>query len=378
MCIRDSVWRIGALVGGDDVAAVSAAMLLLTHGFANQARRNMLEIPLTFWVALALLIWIEGRRRPQILPLFGAPLACALLTKSVLGLLPLGLVAASAVVAPEYRALLRRPGLWIGIGLGLLLGASWPIHQWRTFGSEALRQHFLVEIADRATARFDLREILLGYPKTLLVHYQPVILPALVGAALLWRRRAQAGADAVVLVAWAILPVLLYSASSARSARYVYPTLPALALCAGYWIARDFPRVGRVLSTWVSPAVATAAAVVFWVRPALLAPGGTAPIKQDHRIRARVPAEEPLVYLGSDGNYWSLANPLLYYQERSLDFPAATAEKALADVGARSSGLLVVDRARHAELGDAANAPVVIEGKNWIVLDLKASPSRPE
>ena len=376
--ILAAVFRIGTLVSGPDVGAAAAAMLLLTPGLTNQARRCMLDVPLTFWVTLAMLVLVESRRRPHLLPLFGLPLACGLLTKSLLGLLPLALAIGVAVVVPAYRPLLRRPGLWLGVGAGLLLAATWPVHQWTTFGIDALRQHYLLEIMNRATARLDVWQVLLGYPKTLFALYQPVIIPAILGAVVLWRRRSTAG-EAGVMAVWAFLPVLLYSASSARAARYVYPTLPALALCAGYWIDTVLPRVGRHLSTWVAPAIALAAAIVFWVRPTLLARSATeTAIKEDRVVRLRVPPGESLAYLGTEGNYWRLASPLIYYQERSLDFASPTAEAAVAQVRGRSSGLLVADRDRLAELGEAAAAPAVLEGGNWVVLDLAAVRATPE
>jgi 4-amino-4-deoxy-L-arabinose transferase-like glycosyltransferase len=371
--ILAGVWAIGRRLAGGEVAAAAMAILILTPGFTNQARRCMLDMALTFWVTLAVLVLVEGRRRPALLPLFGVPLACAILTKSLLGLLPIALLAGIIVVVSEYRALLRRPGLWIGIAAGLLLAAVWPVHQWLAFGLDALRQHYLQEIMSRATARFDLPQILLGYPKTLLTLYEPVIVPAVVGAVLLWRRAKESGRETLVFAVWAFLPVLLYSLSSARAARYVYPTLPALALCAGYWIATSFPQVSRALSAWVAPGVALAVALIFWIRPSVLARSATETlIKQDRTVASRVPEGESIAYLGDEGRYWRLANPLIYYHGRSLDFTAATAEQALARARVRRSGLLVVDRERLDELGPAASAPVVLDGGDWRVIEVKA------
>lgn len=120
----------------------------------------------------------------------------------------------------------------------------------------------------------------------------------------------------------------------------------------------------------IAPAIAAAAAIVFWVKPTLLARSTTAVIKEDSAVRPRVAPGELIAYLGSDAMYWRIANPLLYYQERSLDFPLESAPEALARARG-ASGLLVVDRARLDELGEAAAAPTVLDGGPWVVLDVR-------
>jgi 4-amino-4-deoxy-L-arabinose transferase-like glycosyltransferase len=369
--IMAGVWRIGCLSLGAGAGAGAAALLLLTPGFTNQARRCMLEIPLTFWVTAAMLLLLEGRRRPRLLWLFGACLGGALLTKSVLGLLPLAIALAAFGLAPAWRATLVRAAFLGGCLAGLALGASWPLHEWLSFGPQALRAHYLLEIAARATQTFDLWGFLLHYPRVLVTQYQPVVLPALVGAAGLWRRRREPGGEAgLLLVLWALVPVALYSFSATRSTRYVYPVLPALALCAADWIARRLPRLSTALIRYVAPGLAAAAAIVFWVRPTLLANPGTAVFKHERRMAQRVPPHEPIAYLGYPERYWRLANPLLYYQERTLAPPAASAREALEQAGSGESRLLFVERARVAELEQEV-APVWLEGGDWVALDLQ-------
>jgi 4-amino-4-deoxy-L-arabinose transferase-like glycosyltransferase len=193
-----------------------------------------------------------------------------------------------------------------------------------------------------------------------------VILPGLVGAALLWRRR---GGDAVsrLLPIWTVLPIALYSLSSARSARYLFPIFPALALCSGDWLGGSFPRFTAALRRWVAPAVALLAAAVFWLRPTLLAASGTAFFKEDTVIESRVPGTEPLTYLGSWADYWGLANPLLYYTERQLEAPSESLAAATDAAVRRRSGLILVQRNRLHELQGREYA-VVLERPEWLLV----------
>ena len=369
--IMVGVWRLGSVASGAGTGA-AAALLLLTPGFTNQARRCMLEIPLTFWVTAAMVVLVESRRRPRLLWLVALPLAGGILTKSVLGLLPLALAAAAFALAPAWRATLLRVGFLAGVAAGLALGATWPLHQWLTFGPDALHAHFVAEISARATERFSLWGFLFHYPRIILSLYQPVVLPALVGAVIFWRRRREPGGEvAVLLVLWAFLPVALYSFSATRSTRYVYPILPALALCAAEWLTRSFPRVSAALVRVVAPLAAAAAAAVFWVQPSLLASTGTKVFKDDQQIGRRVPPGEGIAYLGDPERYWRIANPLLYYQERSLAPSSASALEAVAQSRRTSSRLLFVERRRLPELEALATAPALVDGGDWLALDLR-------
>ena len=118
---------------------------------------------------------------------------------------------------------------------------------------------------------------------------------------------------------------------------------------------------------FVAPAVAVAAAAIFWIRPTLLAAGGTTFFKEDRVIRSVVPEGEPITYLGSRADYWALANPILYYTERRLEAPSATLPDALGAVRQRASGLLLVQKNRLHELQPGAYT-VVLERPEWALL----------
>lgn len=197
---------------------------------------------------------------------------------------------------------------------------------------------------------------------------------ALAGVALLllspiYRRRTTPGG--FLLAVWVLLPIVLYSFSAAQSNRYLYPILPALALCAGHWLRRTLPRVERHLATRAAPAAALAAAVTFAVSPASLTRDLNGPFKRDaQRIQARAPGGHPLPYLGD--RYWEMVNPLLYYTERTLVFPPeSNPADAVAAALEHPARRLLCDRDRLAELTAAAGRPArtVAEGARWVLLE---------
>ena len=130
-------YRIGRKLVGRESALTAVALLMLTPLFVDGARGCMMEMPQVFWVSLAMVIAIGGRYHPNRLLLLALPIAAGLLTKSVLGLLPV-LVLAAAALSTDYRVLWRTAHVWVGLAFGVLLGSSWMIHQYFTIGPSRL------------------------------------------------------------------------------------------------------------------------------------------------------------------------------------------------------------------------------------------------
>lgn len=358
-------YRLGRLAFGERAAIAAVCALLLTPQFDSNARRCMLEIPTTFWITLCFCILLEGIRKPRAHLLMAIPLAGGLLTKSLLGLLPLFVFAAFCALHSPARESLRKPWIWIGCAAGIALGASWPIHEWMTFGSEALRAHYFAEIAVRSTQSLPLWKHFFGYPFILLGSFQPLIIPAIAGAVILWKQRK--GTAGLILV-WAALPILLYSFSSAQSSRYVFPILPALALCAGAAIERFLPRTSLWLAR-ATPAIILIAAAILWMQPQWIVEDENRVFKEEPALFQQIAETESLAYFGT--RYWRFANPLLYYDDRLLDTPALSFPDAVASAQQRKSKLFLCDRnpATLQQLGPSWKA--IRETPDWLLLSVK-------
>ena len=357
---------LGRRLLGEAEGLTAGALLLISPLFVNHARRAMLEVPLTFWVVLAMLVLVWSRNAPRRLALLALPLGAAILTKSVLGLVPLFVIAGAALADADLRRALRTRWLVAGVGFGLLLGAAWPIHQWLVHGPRALEQHFVAEIANRTTAGgLDLRRMLLSYPRALLESFQPVVL--LAAAALPRLLRTDAPPGSRLVAAWFVVPVVLYSLSSAQSPRYLFPTLPAMALGGAFWLVGRFPRAAAAVRLG-APIVALLAAATFWLAPQILARSGNDVFKFGSAISDRLPASEALPYLGT--RYWGFANSILYYQERYLEPPAASAAAAVASARSRSR-LLFADRDRASEVAAIAPVTPIFTAGDGVLLEVR-------
>jgi 4-amino-4-deoxy-L-arabinose transferase-like glycosyltransferase len=358
------VYRIALLTFSAEAGLAAVALLLICPYFEGNARRCMMEMALCFWVSLGVLVFLEGQRRPSHLGWIAVPFAAALLTKSVLGLL-LPIVLGGAAFDEEGRATLRDRRLHLGLLGGLALGLSWPLVEWARFGSEALRAHFLGEILRRSTAGFDLRAMAYDYPYYLAAYFEPALPLGLLGVLyLLARKKAKP-----LLAFWAVAPIVLYSLSSARSARYVFPIFPPLALCGGALLASAFPGAGLAVRRGLAPLGLLGATVLLWVRPTLLVGQGTAIFKNDNVIRARLPVGQNLPYYGK--RYWLYANPLLYYTERYLLPPADDPRDAIIEAAWSTSKLLLVDRERLIEIPwSGVRYKVLEESDDWVLMKL--------
>jgi hypothetical protein len=119
------------------------------------------------------------------------------------------------------------------------------------------------------------------------------------------------------------------------------------------------------------PALALGAALLYWVAPAKLQRMGTAAFKSQAQLLREIPAQgESVTYFGN--NYWSMANPLQYYGEKSLDPSTASLEEAVAKARGSQSGLLLLDRSHWNEADPAlATARMLAQGGNWVLLTVQ-------
>ncbi len=152
------------------------------------------------------------------------------------------------------------------------------------------------------------------------------------------------------------MPVAIASLSSAQSSRYIFSILTPLALCAAWWLLRVMPRAAAFITRWFTPALAAAAALVFWVQPTLLTRDQNQIFKsQAERLKRDIPVGSTVGYLGT--RYWLIANPLLYYTDRTLTQLATAAE--LCD-DSRKIVTVFVDKDQRA-IGESAGADVRVD-----------------
>src|SRR5215510_2275138 len=267
---------------------LSMAILSGTQIFIKYAMHSMTDAPFTFFFTLALYLYLKGLKKPGYFLLSGVAIGAAILTRSVLGIIPLGVIFLHLIVTGRHELIWSR--YFIGaLALSITLPAIWYGSQYNLYGRQFLNEHFsfvsskisrqgadvrdysrqkevilcrtaggqnftLTLPADaptRSDERSGRSQIILGfveYPKLLLRHYWPwlpLMLIGLVGQALSFIRSRDNGA--AFLIIWVACVLILFSVSEAKALRYIMPVFPAFAIFAAAplsrWVVSGRPAI---------------------------------------------------------------------------------------------------------------------------------------
>ena len=224
------------------------AMLVLasTQFFLKNATHAMTDVPFTFFFMLAIFFYVKGLKKSAYLTFLGLPLGLALLTRSVVGFLALGIILAHLILTKRYRTL-RSPWLIYGVALALALPSIWYASQYRLHGAEFLASHleFLnskLHVASRASHWMTI----FNYPVALLKYYWPW-LPFLVAGLVMEVRAAVREKDqtAILLVIWVLAVLVPFSFAETRYPRYILPVFPAFTILSAIALNRWLPAASR-------------------------------------------------------------------------------------------------------------------------------------
>jgi len=250
-----------------------------TQIFIKYSMHSMTDAPFTFFFTLALYLYLKGLKKQGYFPLSGVAIAAAILTRSVLGLIPLGVIFLHLFVTGRL-ALIRSKHFIGAVILSVALPIVWYGSQYNIHGRQFLDEHFSFvagKIFGRgAVVRDDLRQsevilcraiggqdltvttpadaqsrsddgrgfnqIIIGfveYPKLLLRNYWPwlpLTLMGLFGQARAFVRSRDSGA--ALLVIWVACVMIPFSISEAKALRYIMPVFPAFAILAAAPLSR--------------------------------------------------------------------------------------------------------------------------------------------
>ncbi|GAB1595010.1 ArnT family glycosyltransferase [Lysobacter claricitrinus] len=292
--------------GYERAAALVFATMLLP---AIASQLVTIDFLLTACETLAMYAYVElrwGDARPRWAYLMWGAFGLAFLAKGPPGLLPLLAVVVSEFAQPAPRRAFR----WPAIALFLVVALSW-------FACVVMREPRLLAyfLGDEVVSRVASNEFgrhgewygwLVVYAPTIVLGALPWTIPALRHAARAvrrapdWKRAAGRTADAptILLIAWCVLPLIVFCVARSRLPLYVLPLTVPLALLA----VRDYAARGAAL-----PSVPLLVWIVLLV--ALRIGGSHIASEQDARqwadaIRARTGAPiDRVVFVDDDPRY---------------------------------------------------------------------------
>jgi 4-amino-4-deoxy-L-arabinose transferase-like glycosyltransferase len=306
------------------------AMLVLasTQFFLKNATHAMTDVPFTFFFTLAIYFYVKGLKNSVYLTLAGLPLGLALLTRSVVGFLALGVILVHLVLTKRYTVL-RSPRLICGVALALAIPSVWYVSQYRLHGAAFLASH-LQFLSGRMhgegiTAGWT---TILNFPVSLLKYYWPW-LPFLVTGLVMEGRAAIREKDqtAMLLIVWVLLVLVPFSLAETRYPRYNMAVYPAFSILSAIALDHWIPVARRkMFFNAACGAVCAAICLTFLLAPKARADDilKLAPIAEANSS----PGQRVLIYTYEDGREDYLYQ-FIWYSNRYAQLPAALNDLAV-------------------------------------------------
>jgi 4-amino-4-deoxy-L-arabinose transferase-like glycosyltransferase len=390
------------------VAYLSSFLLLTTPYFTKHARRSMLDVFVAFLYLLAFWAFIKGvrradeGRRPAWFLLAGFGVGCAIMTKSIIGVLPL-FVMVGFLLATGRAKLLYHPLSLVGFAVMILTVLPWYLGQYLLHGAAFLDGHFGRLLYDHAVAGkyshyawYDH----FGYLRDMLRNGWPWVLPFFAGLA--WHAVRSFGGPAragsrtpaappggadgisathrpsvppdrverdasIFLTLWGAGLLAILSLAEERMLRYIIPLFPAMAIAAasmlGGWFGSEERQ--RRLVALTSALLALAAAVIVLTPIRLSTERNTGVYRLAIAAREVVPPGDTVLNL--DQYYWSVSNTFLFYSGRDVTEPIR--DRALFVKEASSGRFGLVTQAAYESLfpDRTEQFPVVARSDGWVL-----------
>lgn len=232
-----AIFFIGTVLKNDIVGFFSGMGLLLTRYMPRVARHNTMEVPLMFFITLAILFLILGsKKHKSFYLLFGVSTGFAVLTKGVIGLFPL-LMAILVFATNKKLKDLWNPFFLGGIVLFLAVPGTWLFMKsdMASVGIlDTLRSYNnFVRGAFKGLSRVDpgtrMRFI------TRLIEFCYIIIPGVIlGIYFIVRDNIkEKRRDLLVIPVWALIFLAAFLISNWRRGLFLLPMYPALAVMFG-------------------------------------------------------------------------------------------------------------------------------------------------
>lgn len=253
---------------------LSMVILSGTQYFIKYSMHSMTDVPFTFFFVLSIYLYLKGLKEPRCFLLSGVAIGAAILTRSVLGLIPLGIIFLHLLVTGK-RALIGSKSFIGAVALSIALPVVWYGSQYELYGRQFLDEHFSF-VASKISGKVDLpqREVVLcqagngpdltvtlptaapthsaagrglgrialgfvEYPKLLLRHYWPWLPLMLIGLVGQVRNLTRSrDSVAALLIIWSACVLIPFSISEAKAVRYIMPVFPAFAILAAAPLSR--------------------------------------------------------------------------------------------------------------------------------------------
>lgn len=236
-------------------AVLGGAVLVSTSGFIEAAREVRFDVPLIFWMLLAWYATLhalsgEGRERTVWFVVMGSAVGFAFMTKSVVGIVPVMVIAPLVFTVLGIRAV-KEVGIWYAALAAIVVAMPWHLCMSAKFGMQFWHSYLGVHVIERYS------ENLFGNAATneLYTDYlwdfgMPwIVLAPLLTAVVFLVRRSIDRTDIIrffsFVVGGCMIGVLFYAAET-KVVHYLVPLFPIVAITVGYGFHLIIPHIPTV------------------------------------------------------------------------------------------------------------------------------------
>jgi 4-amino-4-deoxy-L-arabinose transferase-like glycosyltransferase len=351
------------LTGQIWLALLAMLVLMSTQFFVKNATHAMTDVPFTFFFTLTIFLYIKGLQKPAYLVFLGLPLGLALLTRSVVGLLAVGIIVAHLILTKRYE-FLRSPWLAAGFLLAIALPAAWYGSQFHSHGAEVIQAHLrFVNSKIHVESASSNWTTVFNYPMALLKYYWPWLPFLLVGLALEARAmRETKDSVATLLIVWVLFIFVPFSFAQTRYPRYIMAVFPAFSILSAMALDRLIPVGQRELFLKSACAIAGLAVVLVPLFPAKARAADIrtlAPIADANCL----PGQRVLFYT-YENDRWDYQWQFLWYGHHYTDL-ASDVNDLASRVEAKEVTTVIVDKQSYEKLRNQVPSNVA---QNWKIL----------
>jgi 4-amino-4-deoxy-L-arabinose transferase-like glycosyltransferase len=233
------------LTGDSWLALLTMLVLASTQFFLKNATHAMTDVPFTFFFTVVIFCYLKGLRKNAYLAPLGVPLGMALLTRSVVAFLALGIILAHLFLTKRYDVL-RSPWLICGVLLALAFPCGWYRWQYRQHGAAFVLTHLQFLGGKIHAGGATGWKTIFNYPMALLKYYWPWLPLLLVG--LIREGKAalrEKDSVAMLVIVWVVLVFVPFSLVETRYPRYIMAVFPAFSILSAMTLNRWIPVARR-------------------------------------------------------------------------------------------------------------------------------------
>ena len=257
LCGLGTVWltyKMGQLLANQKLGIIAAIVVAFSFQFVINARYAAPAVPLTFFFSLTLYYFLKGIHQQKFGYVFLGYLALGvtMLTKGYPYLIIIALIAALYLWFQSngkwsvFWKNIKFTRLWLGLPIAILIGMSWILYMYSTFGN-AFYEVFMEETFRRAFTRENARLKPFFYLEANIWGFLPYSITLYFGLIYLLFTRFKGFKASRVLqfsLSWFVVMLVVFTIAKGKIPTYFIQGHPGMALFVAYFINQSFAWKG--------------------------------------------------------------------------------------------------------------------------------------